>query len=107
MATRMATFDDWIDLFRKWQKDIGVDRSLIEDASFEAIYEEPLTSEIEFGEFAGRRKWEKVLQIPTQEMRDNLLHLIVYQGDTEFASSEQQRNLVNSAPSPHDLKGHL
>ena len=23
---RIATFDDWIDLFRKWQKDIGVDR---------------------------------------------------------------------------------
>jgi len=104
MATKIATFDDWIDLFRKWQKDTGVDRSLVEDASFGAIYEEPLTSEIEFGEFAGRRKWEKVLQIPTQEMRDNLLHLIVYQGDTEFASSEQQRGLVDSAPSPHDLK---
>ena len=104
MATKIATFDDWIDLFRKWQKDTGVDPSLVEDASFDAIYEEPLTSEIEFGEFAGRRKWEKVLQIPTQEMRDNLLHLIVYQGDTEFASSEQQRGLVDSAPSPHDLK---
>jgi benzoyl-CoA 2,3-dioxygenase component B len=37
-------------------------------------------------------------------MRDALMHLIVYQGDTEFASSEQQRNLLNSAPSPYDLK---
>ncbi len=37
-------------------------------------------------------------------MRDALLHLIVYQGDTEFASSEQQRHLVHTAPTPYDLK---
>jgi benzoyl-CoA 2,3-dioxygenase component B len=37
-------------------------------------------------------------------MRDALLHLIVYQGDTEFASTEQQRNLVNTAPSDYDLQ---
>ena len=33
-----------------------------------------------------------------------MLHLIVYQGDTEFASSEQQRRLVHTAPTPYDLK---
>jgi hypothetical protein len=31
--------------------------------------------------------------VPTQQMRDALLNMIVYQGDTEFASVEQQRHL--------------
>src|SRR4030095_12811762 len=57
---------------------------------------------IEFGEFKGRNKWEKLLDVPTQDMRDALLHLTVYQGDTEFASTEQQRNLLNTAPSEYD-----
>ena len=30
------------------------------------------------------------------------MHLIVYQGDTEFASTEQQRDLLQSAPSEYD-----
>jgi benzoyl-CoA 2,3-dioxygenase component B len=103
-VAKISTFDDWTDLFRTWQKEIGFNSSLVQGYPFEAIYDEPLASEVEFGEFAGRRKWESVLEIPTQEMRDALLHLIVYQGDTEFASSEQQRHLINTAPSPHDLK---
>ena len=101
---KIAPFDDWTDLFRKWQQDIGFDSSLVKDYLFEAIYDEPPTSEVEFGEFASRRKWETVLEVPTQEMRDALLHLIVYQGDTEFASSEQQRHLVDTTPTPYDLK---
>ena len=102
--TKISTFDDWTDLFHKWQQDIGFDSSLIKDYPFEAIYDGPSAEEVEFGEFAGRRKWETVLELPTQDMRDALLHLILYQGDTEFASSEQQRNLVHSAPTPYDLK---
>ncbi len=101
---KISTFDDWTDLFHKWQKDIGFDSSSIKDYQFDAIYEDPPSSEVEFGEFAGRKKWDRILQVPTQDMRDALEHLIVYQGDTEFASSEQQRNLVNTAPSPYDLK---
>ena len=102
MAQKIATFDDWKDLFYKWQKDIGFDPALIKDYKFDAIYDQGTHPEIEFGEFKGRKKFEKVLAIPTQDMRDSLLHLIFYQGDTEFASSEQQRNLINSAPSDYD-----
>lgn len=102
MAARISTFDDWMDLFHKWQKDIGFDTSQIKDYQFDAFYADPPHSEIEFGEFKGRKKWERILEIPTQDMRDALLHLTVYQGDTEFASTEQQRNLVNSAPSEYD-----
>ena len=37
-------------------------------------------------------------------MRDALLNLIVYQGDTEFASVEQQRFLYETAPTDYDRK---
>jgi benzoyl-CoA 2,3-dioxygenase component B len=104
MGEKIATFDDWADLFQKWQKDIGFDPSLAKDYRFQALYDEGTSSEVEFGEFKGRKKFEKVLDVPTQEMRDSLLHLIFYQGDTEFASTEQQRRLLNSAPSDYDLQ---
>ncbi|MEE9232076.1 MAG: Phenylacetic acid catabolic protein, partial [Nitrospirales bacterium] len=102
---KIATFDDWTDYFRKWQKDIGFDSSLLPpDYRFDALYEDTVIPEVEFGEFAGQKKWDRILQIPNQDMRDALLHLIVYQGDTEFASSEQQRHLIDAAPSDYDLK---
>ena len=59
--------------------------------------------EIYFGDFKGERRWEKVREIPDQRMRDAVLNMVVYQGDTEFASNEQQRFLVNNAPSEYDL----
>ena len=101
---KINTFDDWVDYFKKWQKDIGFDPALVPDYKFEAFYEDPPESEVEFGEFAGQKKWDRLLQVPTQDMRDALLHLVYYQGDTEFASSEQQRGLIAKAPSPYDLK---
>ena len=102
MAQRIANFDDWKDLFYTWQKDIGFDPALVKDYKFDAIYDEGTGADIEFGEFKGRKKFEKVLDMPTQEMRDSLLHLVFYQGDTEFGSSEQQRKLIDTAPSDYD-----
>ena len=49
-----------------------------------------------------KSKWERVGQIPNQSIRDALLTLIVYQGDTEFASVEQQKNLLDNAPTEYD-----
>ncbi len=37
-------------------------------------------------------------------MRDALINMIVYQGDTEFASVEQQRYLFESAPTDWDRR---
>jgi len=99
---RIATFDDWVDLFRVWQKDIGVAYPEIVDYKFEAKFGPTRSNEIEFGAFKGRPKWEKVIQIPDQRIRDAMQNLIVYQGDTEFASVEQQRRLFQNAPSEHD-----
>jgi len=99
---KIATFDDWIDAFRAWQKDIGLHLPKYSDYQFEAKYGDLKTEEIEFGDFQGGRKWERVTQIPHQPIRDALLNLIVYQGDTEFASVEQQRNLLETSPSDYD-----
>jgi benzoyl-CoA 2,3-dioxygenase component B len=101
---RINSFDDWTDYFRSWQKDIGLDTSKFNDYNFEVKFGAVDKDEIEFGDYAGRPKWETVLQIPDQRVRDSLLHLITFQGDTEFASVEQQRNLLHTAPSEHDLQ---
>ena len=99
---RIASFDCWVDYFRQWQKDIGYDPSLLGDYKFETKLGEIHTPEIEFGDFQGQRKWERAEQIPNQSIRDALLNLIVYQGDTEFASVEQQKNLLDNAPTDYD-----
>ena len=104
---RISTFDDWVDLLKDWQNDIGLNQELIDrympGYEFEAKYGELPTGEIYFGDFKGERRWSKVLEIPDQRMRDAVLNMIVYQGDTEFASNEQQRFLVNNAPTEYDL----
>lgn len=103
MSGKIASFDDWVDLFELWLKDIGYDRDMIKDFDIDVKFADLPTQEIEFGGYRGETKWSNVLQIPDQRIRDALLHLIVYQSDTEFASVEQQRNLINNAPSDYDL----
>ena len=99
---KISTFDDWIDYFREWQKAIGYDPELLGDYKFETKLGELHSPEIEFGDFKGQRKWERIGQIPNQSIRDALMNLIVYQGDTEFASVEQQKNLLDTAPTEYD-----
>jgi benzoyl-CoA 2,3-dioxygenase component B len=107
MTTRISTFDDWVGLLGKWQEEIGLDLALIDryvpGYTLEAKYGELPTSEIAFGSFAGDRKWERLLDVPDQRIRDAILNMVIYQGDTEFASNEQQRDLLNNAPSEYDL----
>lgn len=104
---RISSFDDWVDLLNVWQADIGLDRALMDrympGYAFEAKYGDLPTDEIYFGDFKGERRWNTLLEIPDQRMRDALLNMVVYQGDTEFASNEQQRFLAKSAPSEYDL----
>ena len=102
--TKISTFDDWIDYFHQWQKDIGYDAALLGDYKFETKLGELHSPDIEFGDFKGQQKWQRVGQIPNQSIRDALMNLIVYQGDTEFASVEQQKNLLDTAPTEYDRK---
>lgn len=99
---KISTFDDWIDYFYGWQKDIGLDAPEFKEYRFEAKYGELPVNEIEFGDYKGRLRWKTVMHIPDQRIRDAAQNLIVYQGDTEFASVEQQRRLFETAPSRYD-----
>jgi len=99
---KVSNFDDWIDYFYGWQKDIGLDAPEFRDYKFEAKYGQLPNNEIEFGDYKGQLRWKTVMHIPDQRVRDAALNLIVYQGDTEFASVEQQRHLFETAPSRYD-----
>jgi benzoyl-CoA 2,3-epoxidase subunit B len=100
----LRTFDDWIDHFRDWQRKIDLEVPGIAEFQFDAKYGDLRSNEIEYGDYAGQPKWERVTQIPHAPVKDALLNLIVYQGDTEFASVEQQRDLFKTAPSAYDLE---
>ncbi|HYL14195.1 MAG TPA: Phenylacetic acid catabolic protein [Terriglobales bacterium] len=103
-VAKIGTFSDWVGLFDQWRKDVGVNRDEIASFKFDTLYGAIETEEIQFGSFKGRRKWENLRQVPTQQMRDALMNLIVYQGDTEFASVEQQRHLFETAPTDWDRR---
>ncbi|MCK6440523.1 MAG: phenylacetate-CoA oxygenase subunit PaaI [Planctomycetes bacterium] len=104
ISKRIRTMDDWVDMFHSWQEDIGLDLPEVKKYQFTELYDTDATTgtEIEFGDFAGNKKWNSVLEVPTQNIRDTLLQLTYVQGDTEFASVEQQRLLVNNAPHEYD-----
>ena len=106
MATnfKVNTFGDWKGMFDEWRRDVGVDRDEIKSFGFDTLYGAIETDEIQFGHYKGRKKWENLRQIPNQQIRDALLKMVVYQGDTEFASVEQQRYLFESAPTDWDRK---
>src|SRR5437763_6403480 len=101
---KVGTFGDWIGLFNDWRKEIGVDHDDIRGFHFDTLFGAIETEDIQFGHWKGRKKWENLRQVPTQQIRDALINLIVYQGDTEFASVEQQRWLFQSATSEYDRK---
>ncbi len=107
-TTRIETFDDWKDVFQQWQKDINYDSklfsSVLQGYEFSEKFAESPNGEIGFGEFSGTGRWQDVNDIPRPEIRDLLLKLITIQGDTEFASVELQRKLLDSAPTERDLR---
>ena len=103
-VAKIGMFSDSVGLFDEWRKEIGVNRDEIASFKFDTLYGAIETEEIQFGHFKGKRKWENLRQMPTQQMRDALLNMIVYQGDTEFASVEQQRYLFETAPTDWDRR---
>jgi len=103
-ATRINNFSDWVGMFEDWRREIGVNRDEVVGFKFDTLFGAIETNEIQFGHYKGRPKWENLRQIPSQQIRDALLNLIVYQGDTEFASVEQQRYLYETAPTDYDRR---
>ena len=101
---KLHNWDDWRDYFRFWQDSIGLERKALRDFDFDIKFGDPDESAIEFGHYKGQRKWPSLMHIPDQRIRDALMNLIIYQGDTEFASVEQQRNLLVKPPSDYDMQ---
>ena len=97
------TWDEWIANFSEWQDRVGFNREWMGDFDLSVQYDWDRAGDvIEFGDYAGRPKWERSLQVPHQSMRDALVAMITVQGDTEFASVEQQRHLLATAPTDYD-----
>ena len=103
-VAKIGSFSDWVGLFNEWRKEVGVNKDDVESFHFDTLYGAIETEEIQFGSYKGRNKWENLRQVPTQQMRDALMNMIIYQGDTEFASVEQQRNLLENAPTEWDRR---
>jgi hypothetical protein len=98
----MSVFDDWVDQSRAWHRDIRV----IPDPEVELCtkFADRLEPEIAFGRYAGERRWETLADVPSQEIKDELLKLIVSQADSEVRAVEQARELYDSAPTEHDRR---
>ena len=96
----MSVFDDWVDQSRAWHRDIRV----IPDPEVELCtkFADRVEPEIAFGRYAGERRWESLADVPSQEIKDELLKLIVSQADSEVRAVEQARELLDSAPTEHD-----
>ena len=103
MSELPTTFDEWVENFGEWQTRVGFDPAWIGDFELSIKFDwERAGEQIEFGDYKGRKKWERSLQIPHQNIRDGLLSMITVQGDTEFASVEQQKHLLETAPTDYD-----
>ncbi|MDE0869340.1 MAG: phenylacetate-CoA oxygenase subunit PaaI [Candidatus Poseidoniaceae archaeon] len=97
------TWEDWVSNFTEWQDRVGFNRDWMGDFDLSIQFDWDRAGDvIEFGDYKGRPKWERSLQVPHQSMRDALVSMITVQGDTEFASVEQQRHLLASAPTDYD-----
>ena len=85
---------------RDWHRDIGVTPD--PQVTLTTKFADAVAPEIGFGRYAGERRWESVADIPAPEIKDELLRLIVYQGDSEVRAVEQARQLLDRAPTEHD-----
>ena len=98
-----TTWEDWIANFEQWQDRVGFDKTWLGDFDLSIQFDWDRAGDtIEFGDYEGRAKWERSLQVPHQSMRDALITMITVQGDTEVASVEQQKHLLATAPTDYD-----
>jgi len=99
-----AQWDHWKQDFEGWVDRVGYPRNLLGDFKLEPKYSDPPHATVEFGKYKGKPKWKEPEDHPDPEARDLLLKLVTIQGDTEFASVEQQKKLLGQAPTAYDMK---
>ena len=108
VETYTPNFEAWISEFQEWQTRIGFDPTWLGDYTFDIKFDwDTAGDQIEFGDFEGMPKWERRMQIPQQNIRDAIISMVTVQGDTEFASVEQQNHLLDSAPTEYDRNSAL
>ena len=101
-------FEAWIDQFNEWQTRIGFDSAWLGDYRFEIKFDWDTAGDtIEFGDIDGMPKWDRRMQVPQQTVCDAIISMVSVQGDTEFASVEQQWHLLESAPTEYDRKSAM
>ena len=94
-----SAFDEWVDMMRAWHRELDV----TPDPRVELTQKfADVPAEIGFGRYAGERRWESVSDIPDPKIKEALLRLIVWQGDSEVRAVEQSRALLDCAPTEHD-----
>ena len=95
-----GAFDDWVDAMREWHRELDVTPD--PRVTLTEKFADAAPGDIGFGRYAGERRWESLEDIPAPEIKDELLRLIVWQGDSEVRAVEQARQLLDSAPTEHD-----
>lgn len=98
-GAQRGAFDEWVDMMRAWHRELDVtpDPRVELTTKFADV-----PAEIGFGRYAGEPRWESVSDIPDPKIKEALLRLIVWQGDSEVRAVEQARELLESAPTEHD-----
>ena len=72
-----TTWEDWIANFEQWQDRVGFDKTWLGDFDLSIQFDWDRAGDtIEFGDYEGRAKWERSLQVPHQSMRDALITMI-------------------------------
>jgi len=99
-GSQRRAFDEWVDMMREWHRELGVHPDPRVELTEKFATDIP--DEIAFGRYAGQRRWEKVSDIPDPKIKEALLRLIVWQGDSEVRAVEQSRALLDNAPTEHD-----
>jgi 1,2-phenylacetyl-CoA epoxidase catalytic subunit len=109
VSAELKSFDDFREYSLWYLRDVGLDIPEIMTAEFKVVLAQPRTDEIEFGHFAGKKKWRSIEDMPEGDWNGRglpsiLANLANIQGDTEFGSNELQTGLWDRAPSDYDRK---
>jgi 1,2-phenylacetyl-CoA epoxidase catalytic subunit len=99
-AAQRGAFDEWVDMMREWHRELDVTPDPRVELTEKFAADVP--DEIGFGRYAGERRWERVEDIPDPKIKEALLRLLIWQGDSEVRAVEQARALLETAPSTHD-----
>ncbi len=105
----IRSFDDFREYSLWYLRDVGLTVPEILGNEFKIVLAKPKDDEIEFGDFAGQKRFRGPEDFPDGEWNGRsyieiLANLANIQGDTEFGSNEQQVGLWESAPSDYDRK---